>query len=167
MPPFTIEPATEADWPDIWTIFRQVAADGDTYPMPADLPETQGRAYWFGPDKVPFVARRNADGLILGAYVVKPNFGRPGPAEHIANAAYIVHPEARGLGVGGALGEHSLEAAKSLGYLALQFNLVVATNTASLRLWDRLKFQTLGTIPQAFRHPERGLVDAHILYRAL
>ena len=49
----------------------------------------------------------------------------------------------------------------------MQFNFVVATNEASLRLWQSLGFQIVGTSPKAFRHAAHGLVDAHIMHRAL
>lgn len=49
----------------------------------------------------------------------------------------------------------------------MQFNLVVATNTPSIRLWQQLGFTTIGQLPQAFRHPQQGWVDALIFYKLL
>jgi GNAT superfamily N-acetyltransferase len=37
-------------------------------------------------------------------------------------------------GIGRALGEHSLEQARRLGFTAMQFNLVVATNRPAVEL---------------------------------
>ena len=56
---------------------------------------------------------------------------------------------------------------RALGYLAMQFNMVAVTNTASLRIWDDLGFLRVGPLPRAFRHPAEGLVDAWVLYRWL
>jgi ribosomal protein S18 acetylase RimI-like enzyme len=78
-----------------------------------------------------------------------------------------VAPAAAGRGIGRAMGEHSLNAARALGYMALQFNLVVATNEASLRIWDGLGFTRIGTLPRAYDHAKLGLVDAIVMYKWL
>jgi ribosomal protein S18 acetylase RimI-like enzyme len=49
----------------------------------------------------------------------------------------------------------------------MQFNFVVSTNTGAIRLWQRNGFQIIGTLPKAFRHPQAGLVDAHVMYQLL
>jgi ribosomal protein S18 acetylase RimI-like enzyme len=49
----------------------------------------------------------------------------------------------------------------------MQFNAVVATNTAAVALWRSLGFETVGTVPRAFRHPTRGLVDLYVMHRFL
>jgi ribosomal protein S18 acetylase RimI-like enzyme len=41
----------------------------------------------------------------------------------------------------------------------MQFNFVISTNTAAIRLWQELGFEIAGTLPGAFRHPEKGYVD--------
>jgi ribosomal protein S18 acetylase RimI-like enzyme len=53
------------------------------------------------------------------------------------------------------------------GYAAMQFNAVVETNAPAIRLWESLGFTILGTVPEAFRHPARGLVGLHIMHRFL
>ena len=65
------------------------------------------------------------------------------------------------------MAEHSLLEARRLGYRAMQYNFVVATNTGGLVLWQKLGFEVVGRIPQAFRHAHQGLVDALVLYRLL
>ena len=49
----------------------------------------------------------------------------------------------------------------------MQFNLVVATNTHALALWKKMGFAVVGTLPNAFRHPREGLVDAVVMYQQL
>jgi len=49
----------------------------------------------------------------------------------------------------------------------MQFNLVVATNEAALRLYRGFGMSEIGRLPQAFRHRDLGLVDAIIMYRLL
>ena len=53
------------------------------------------------------------------------------------------------------------------GYAAMQFNAVVETNVRAVRLWESLGFTVLGTVPEAFRHPDQGLVGLHIMHRFL
>ena len=73
----------------------------------------------------------------------------------------------RGLGLGRAMGEASLERARALGYAAMQFNIVVSTNHAAVRLWRSLGFRVLGTVPGGFRLPSGERVDHHIMFREL
>ena len=57
--------------------------------------------------------------------------------------------------------------AKELGFLAMQFNFVVSTNVRAIKLWRSLGFETVGRLPNGFRHPKEGLVDALVMYRSL
>jgi L-amino acid N-acyltransferase YncA len=159
----TIRPATRADEASIWTIFRQVVAPGDTYVFDPEMPREEALAYWFRSDTHTSVAEN--EGEVVGTYILKPN--QPALGSHVANAAFMVSPSARGLGVGRAMGEHGLAEARRLGFRAMQFNFVVSTNLAAIRLWQRLGFRIIGTLPGAYRHSELGYVDAHVMFRTL
>ncbi|MBJ7547568.1 GNAT family N-acetyltransferase, partial [Pseudomonas sp. OA3] len=50
---------------------------------------------------------------------------------------------------------------------AMQFNSVVATNTVAMALWQKHGFAIVGTLPKAYRHAQHGLVDCHVMFRAL
>ena len=65
------------------------------------------------------------------------------------------------------MGQHCLREAKKAGYLAMQFNFVVSTNTGGVALWRSLGFTVIGTVPEAFDHPEHGLVGLHVMHRFL
>jgi ribosomal protein S18 acetylase RimI-like enzyme len=65
------------------------------------------------------------------------------------------------------MGEHALDEARRLGYRAMQFNFVISTNESAVRLWQRLGFRIVGTLPDAFRHSKKGLVDAYVMFRSL
>lgn len=119
--------------------------------------------YWYQPGAHVYVAERGGD--ILGTYVVKPN--QKGRGAHIANGGYMVRADAMGLGIGTAMGEHSLELAKKLGFEAMQFNMVVATNVGAVHLWKKLGFDIVGDLPGVFRHPQHGNVDAFVMFRKL
>ena len=57
--------------------------------------------------------------------------------------------------------------ARRLGYRAMQFNFVISTNESAVRLWQDLGFKIIGTLPGAFRHARKGLVDAYVMFRLL
>lgn len=102
---------------------------------------------------------------ILGAFYIKPNF--PGRCSHICNAGFIVPPEVRGQGIGQWMGEVMLPLARHLGYRAVMFNLVFATNLPSLKIWASLGFEEIGRIPAAVHLPDGRYVEAVMLYKSL
>ncbi len=161
--PYHVRSAEDADWAALWPIIQDVARKGDSFPLESDISESDARAYWMGPGLTTYVAE--AAGETVGTYSIKAN--SRGPASHVANAGYMVRADWFGRRVGTALGLHSLEIAREGGFLAMQFNGVVSTNVRAVSLWIHLGFQIVGTVPQAFRHPRRGLVDLHIMHRTL
>jgi hypothetical protein len=60
-----------------------------------------------------------------------------------------------------------LQLARQLGFRLMQFKLVVSTNTAGIRCWQRNGFAIAGTLPGAFRHRRLGFVDALVMVQAL
>lgn len=54
-----------------------------------------------------------------------------------------------------------------MGFRAMQFNLVAATNERAVRLWQRLGFMVVGALPGAFRHQRLGFVNALVMYKVL
>ena len=159
-----IRPATQADEDAIWGIFHAVVAPGDTYAFDAQMPREEALAYWFRADTRTYVAV-GEDGQVVGTYILKPN--QPALGAHVANAAFMVSPAARGCGVGRRMGEHCLAEARRLGFRAMQFNFVVSTNEAAVRLWQQLGFEIVGTLPGAFRHAGRGFVDVYVMFQSL
>lgn len=53
------------------------------------------------------------------------------------------------------------------GSRGVQFNAVVETNHAAVRLWQSLSFEIVGTVPGAFHHVEDGYVGLHVMFRPL
>lgn len=147
----------------VWPLFRSVVAAGDTYSYPPDLSFEQARDWWTSPPTRCFIAER--DKLVLGCYMLRPN--QPGLGDHVANAGYMVSPAARGQGVASAMCEHSMAQARDAGFTAMQFNFVVSTNTAAVRLWQRHGFQIVGQVPGAFRHAAHGPTDVYVMHRHL
>jgi len=147
----------------VWPIFRDVVAAGDTYSYAPDTSFDEARAMWTTAPTRCFVAL--IGGQPAGCYMLKPN--QPGLGSHVANAGYMVAPQARGQGLAGKLCEHSLATARAAGFLAMQFNFVVSTNEVAVKLWRKHDFQIVGTVPKAFRHATLGLVDIHVMHRVL
>jgi ribosomal protein S18 acetylase RimI-like enzyme len=158
-----IRAANDADFPGIWTIFQHVIAAGDTYAYAADTTRREARRLWTEAPAEAFVAED--DGHILGTYTLRPV--QPGLGNHIANCGFMTHPAARGRGIADALCAHALTIARERGYMAMQFNYVVASNETAIRLWQKHGFDILGRVPAAFRHRELGLTDVLIMHRAL
>jgi L-amino acid N-acyltransferase YncA len=156
-----IIPASGAHAEALWEIFREVIASGDAYVFEADTSRETFLAYWFAAHA--YVALEGDQ--VLGSYLLKAN--QPGRGSHVANASYMVASAVRGKGIGGLMCEHSLVEAKSLGFRAMQFNIVVRTNTAAVSLWRKHGFSIVGTLPGAFRHETLGHVDAHLMFREL
>lgn len=158
-----IRPATETDWPALWSILEPIIREGETFCLPRDADEAMGRAYFASPEKTNFVAL--ADGAVLGASYIRAN--QIGPGAHIANCGYMTAPAARGRGIARALCVHSIEECRRLGFRGIQFNFVVSTNEPAVHLWQSLGFTTLTRLPEAFAHPRLGYVDALVMFRDL
>jgi ribosomal protein S18 acetylase RimI-like enzyme len=158
-----IRPARAEDAPAIWAIVGPVIRAGETYALPRDMSETGALAYWLGADRETFVAEE--DGRIVGTYYLRAN--QLGGGDHVANCGYITAGAASGRGVARRMCEHSLAHARTRGFRAMQFNLVVSTNERAVRLWQSLGFAIVGRLPLAFHHPSQGDVDALVMYRAL
>jgi ribosomal protein S18 acetylase RimI-like enzyme len=136
---------------------------GETYALPRDMVREDALAHWLAADRTVFTAER--EGRIVGTSYLRAN--RPGPGAHIANAGFMVASDAGGRGLGQALCEHALVAAKARGFSAMQFNYVVASNDRAVRLWQRMGFAIVGRAPDAFQHPVFGFADVLVMFRKL
>jgi L-amino acid N-acyltransferase YncA len=158
-----IRKAQPSDTPAITEIIIPTIRAGATYTLDPDMSEADALSYWMAPDKDTFVAEE--DGVILGTYLIRPN--QSGGGRHVCNCGYMTRASATGRGVARSMCEHSLTYARSRGYRAMQFNFVVSTNERAVRLWQSMGFEIVGRLPQAFRHPAHGYVDALVMYRIL
>lgn len=184
-----IRPARDDDDEAIWEILRPVLRAGETYAIDPDIAREDAIAYWRGPGRHAFVAVESmqeaggegaggeggaprsepgdepSDGEILGVYYIKANSA--GGGAHVCNCGYVTAASARGRGVARRMAEHSFTTAVALGFRAMQYNAVVATNVGAVRLWRSLGFWIVGTLPGAFAHPVHGDVDAYVMFRRL
>ena len=160
----TVRLFEDRDWPATWEIIQPVFRAGETYAFSTEITEKEAHRVWIDLPSATFVAvdERNE---ILGTYYIKPN--QPALGNHVCNCGYIVSGNARGRGVASTMCEHSQREAVARGFLSMQYNLVAATNESAVRLWKKHGFELIGTLPEAFRHSQLGLVDAHVMYKKL
>jgi GNAT superfamily N-acetyltransferase len=156
-----IRPFEDDDWPEFLPILQEVAYAGETYAMPRDITEAEAREFWTGDHVV--TARQG--GTLLGS--AKMGSNRPAQGAHVGTASFMVAAAARGKGAGRALAEYVVDWHRHAGFRAIQFNAVVETNTAAVRLWESLGFTVIGTVPEAFRLPSGEYVGLHVMYLPL
>ncbi len=159
-----IREAEDQDWAGIYPFFSAIVAAGRTYAYPEHLSLEEARPLWM--EQPPGRTSVAVEGdVVVGSAKMGPN--RPGRGSHVATASFMVDPQQVGRGVGRALGEEVLAWARSAGYRSMQFNAVVETNASAVHLWRALGFQILTTVPEAFDHPEQGLVGLHVMFQSL
>ncbi len=160
----TVRGFEERDVDQMIKIWNEVVEEGNSFPQMETLTPEGGAAFfreqtWCG------VAQDAESGNVVGMYILHPNnVGRCG---HICNASYGVTSGSRGNGVGKALVEDSLKRAKDHGFRIMQFNAVVSVNTGARRLYEKLGFLPLGTIPGGFLMKDGNYEDIVLYYHSL
>ena len=154
----------KTDLKDAVMIWNQVVEDGVAFPQTEPLTEETGHTF-FEEQSFTGIAYDERSGEIVGLYILHPNnIGRCG---HICNASYAVRADMRGQHIGELLVKHCMEKGKELGFRILQFSAVVSSNTYALRLYEKLGFVRLGTIPGGFLmkdgHYEDIIPHYHVL----
>ncbi len=160
---YAIRDARDADFEQIWHIFHSIVAAGETYAYDPATDYATAHQIWMRNPQRTLVAA--AGECILGTYYLKPN--QPGLGAHVCNCGYMVAETMRGQGIAGRMCEHSQQLARELGYRAMQYNLVVASNTGAIRLWQKHGFAVVGQLPGAFQHRRLGYIDAFVMYKTL
>ncbi len=155
--------ATDEDEEALWGLLEPMVRKGGTYVFSLDKTKESMMGYWMGTDKTTFVVEK--EGVVVGTFYLKAN--QEGLGDHICNAGFVVSRNVEGQGVGRWMGEYAQVAAKSRGFLAIQFNFVIKSNQKAVHLWTSLGFSLIGEIPEAYRHPNLGLVSALIFYKKL
>jgi GNAT superfamily N-acetyltransferase len=149
--------ATPDDHDELFVAYAEIVDSGDGFPHAPPLSRAEFDEYWIDHTSAVWIMR--VQRALVAACYVKPNF--VGRASHIANAGYFVLAAHRGQGLGRRLVEHSLREARRLGFDAMQFNLVFASNPARY-MYRQLGFLEVGRIPHAV-----GGEDAVIYWRSL
>ena len=175
-----IREATDDDFENgIWPIFHEIVKEGETYAYPMTCTKEEGKHYWMDYPRKTYVFIDDDDDddvvvgdrphkpKILGTYYIKTNQIEHGSGDHVCNCGYMVSSTARGKGIATLLCEHSQHQALELGYKAMQYNFVASTNVGAVKLWQKLGYDIVGTLPKAFHSPNHGYVDAYVMYKWL
>jgi ribosomal protein S18 acetylase RimI-like enzyme len=157
----TIRKAEHSDDDDIWAIFREVVTKGETYAFSPETDREEALEIWVERPAATYVAE--LDGKVVGTYFIKPN--QPGLGAHVCNCGYMVTEAAHHQGVATAMCLHSQSEAQRMGFLGMQFNFVVSTNTVAVALWQKLGFNIVGILPKSFNHKLFGFVDAYVMLK--
>lgn len=158
----TVRKLTEKDIPAAVSIWNKVVEEGKAFPQTEYLDEKSGAEFFA---QQTYTAVAELDGEVVGMYILHPNnIGRCG---HICNASYAVKYGMRGKHIGEALVTDCLEQAKAHGFGILQFNAVVASNEPALKLYKKLGFVQLGTIPMGFLNKDGVYEDIIVHYHTL
>ena len=145
-------------------IWNQVVEDGEAFPQMELLTEKTGDEFFRG-QSFTGIAYDEDTGEIAGLYILHPNnIGRCG---HICNASYAVRRDLRGQHTGEKLVTHCMKKGRELGFRILQFNAVVASNRYALRLYEKLGFVRLGTVPDGFLMKNGHYEDIILCYHEL
>lgn len=154
----------EKDWEATWQVIELVFQAGTTYAFSPEITQAEAHRVWIETPSATYVAVDEND-EILGTYFIRPN--QPALGAHVCNCGYIVAEKARGRGIASQMCVHSQREAVASGFRSMQYNLVVSTNEDAIHLWKKHGFQVVGALPQAFRHPQLGYVDAYVMYKRL
>lgn len=158
----TVRKLAEKDIPEAISIWNKVVEEGKAFPQTEYLDEKSGAEFFA---QQTYTAVAELDGEVVGMYILHPNnIGRCG---HICNASYAVKYGMRGKHIGEALVTDCLEQAKAHGFGILQFNAVVASNEPALKLYKKLGFVQLGTIPKGFLNKDGVYEDIIVHYHTL
>lgn len=152
------------DLPAMVRIWNEVVEDGAAFPQEEGLTEADAETFFAAQTRTA-VAADAETGEVCGLYILHPNnVGRCG---HLANASYAVRQDLRGMHIGEALVKDCLAQAKAHGFRVMQFNAVVASNTAAQKLYERLGFVKVGCVPGGFRMKDGHFEDIYLYYYLL
>lgn len=160
---YTLGLFNKNDEKGLYEIFQEVVDSGSKFPYECSSIDEFNRQF-FHPQGSVYVCR-SLEGQVIGGFYLKANY--LGRSSHIANAAYMIRNTYRGKKVGSLLIKASLHFAKDLGFHAMQFNMVLSQNTLAVKLYKRVGFNIIGTIPQAVRNTDGSFQDGYVMHRRL
>jgi RimJ/RimL family protein N-acetyltransferase len=159
----TFKEVQEDSFDEIWPMLKEAVQDADSYPYPPNIKKDDAKKLWFSIDSHVYIAYLN-NVAVATRYIV-PN--KVGLGSHIANTGVVIDKKFRGQGLGKLMMEFGIKKAKELGFKAIQLNLVICTNTASIKICKEYGFKIIGTVPNAFYYKQEKYIDAHIMYLEL
>lgn len=158
-----IREARPDQFDEIWHIFQEVVKDAESYPYPPDISFEEAQALWFAFKAKVYIAY--LDSVPVATRYIIPN--KVGLGSHVANTGVMIDRRYRGQGLGKQMMEFAIKQAKELGYRAIQLNLVVVNNEASIKICKQFGFKIIGTLPGAFHYQQKEYVDALVMFKDL
>lgn len=142
------------DIPEMISIWNEIVEQGIAFPQIDKLNQTTALEFF---NSQTFTGIAVEEGTIVGIYILHPN--NIGRCAHLSNASYAVASGQRGKGIGEKLVRHSMLKAKEMEFRILQFNAVVSSNDVAIKLYNKLGFTQMGTIPGGFLSKENDYLD--------
>ena len=158
-----IREARPEQFDEIWHIFQDVVKGADTMAYLPDVDKDSARSLWFSPGAKVYIAYLDSV-PVATRYIVDNKIGL---GSHVANTGVMIDKRYRGQGLGKQMMEFAIKQAKELGYRAIQLNLVVVKNEASIKICKQFGFKIIGTLPGAFHYKQKEYVDAYVMFRDL
>lgn len=154
----------ERDVKESHALLNEVIEEGRAWPFEELLSREEFCGYFMSGTAlvVRILDVGNSGTEVIGAFYVKSNF--PGRSSHFANGGFITKKSYRRRGVGTLMAEVYKRVAKDLGYRAVLFNLVYTSNVASMKLWRKMGFKVVGTLPRVGRLKGLGYIDADMMF---
>lgn len=154
-----VRPYGERDLEAMREIWNAVVKEGNAFPQTEPMTVDEARNFFAGQTYAGVLEEK---GELTGLYILHPNnVGRCG---HISNASFAVKKSGRGRGAGELLVRDCLEQGHRLGFRLLQFNAVVSVNQRAMRLYEKMGFHRLGSVPGGFRLPDGTFTDIFLYY---
>ncbi len=105
------------------------------------------------------------DGVFAGSCSFSPNSDRM-RCRHRCHVGISVYRAFWGMGVGTALMEELLTAARSVGFEQAELD-VVSANARAVGLYQKLGFVSIGTMPRAMKYKDGSYVDFLLMVKQL
>ena len=155
-----IRKATTYDQEAVRLLIRDVCKI--TTPSPFQT-EEEMIGFWLQPLTICYVAEE--DGKISGSFIIREN--HPELGAHIAHASYLVAPNHLNQGIEYKMSVFSLSVARDLGFLSIQFDLIIDPEKHDLPLWEELGFKVIGELENASIPKGKSNIRTFILARKL
>jgi len=145
MSAFTLRDATADDAPALQRIYEDAVLHGTaTYEIdPPDEAEMRTRFEALKSKGYPYIVACDAAGQVVAYAYAGPFRARPAYRWSVEDSIYLA-PEAKGQGIGTALGRRLLELCESLGFRQMIAVIGGADHQPSIKLHERLGFHPIG-----------------------
>lgn len=159
----TIRKVMESDYTEI----KKLLVESYSNPTISDLsayPSVQAlNQYWLHPATISYVAL--VDDEIIGSFTIREN--HPELGGHIANVSYIILVEHLFKGYEFMMCVFALNIARDLGFISIQFDLIINPERHELPKWEELGFSVIGELENETHQPRDKHLRTFVLAKRL